>query len=229
LKGNLIYKIVTLFVLWLAAQVADAGQSNGDRQGLNFKDILLQLRTNVSRVSELSGSSEHKELGDFVSSLQKSIDILDSRREAHPTINYLLMLDDDRSAIEAFLGDPQAENLKANFKVAVDDLATKSYQAVNLSAAFAAVGDTVEVTVTTEHDGQVVSGYLVRANPFTVKNEQPPRFIFNNPTSPSEGELPPGFVWLWVEKPSGTVVTGDVYRIGGNGSPVQPPIRILVP
>lgn len=213
--------------LIIAGAIQSASANPVDKERSEFKPVLQELQAIVNRVSNLSGTESG--LANPTSSLQRSLQILTSRADANPNADYVHMLYADQAAIQRFLTNPEAGANRGSFEAAVEDLRIKAEQARSLSGASAAVGDLVQVSVSTAHDGKVVSGYLVRANPLTVKNENPARFVFNNPTSPSDGVIPPGFIWLWVEKPDGTVVKGQIMRIGGNGSPIQPPITVLIP
>jgi hypothetical protein len=209
-------------VQWITADVAGEPADQP-----KFRLVLQDLKESADRVSNLSKTKS--EVASLAATLHGSLEILSSKAEANPNVGYVNMLYADQAAIQRFLTSPEANTTHGLFEAAVEDLRIKADQARTISGASAAVGDLVQVSVSTQHAGQTVSGYLVRANPLTVKNENPARFIFNNPTSPSEGEIPPGFVWLWIESSDGTFVKGQIMRIGGNGSPIQPPITLLIP
>ena len=94
---------------------------------------------------------------------------------------------------------------------------------VKFRSSGAGVGDFVRMhvrtTVITKKGNQPAPGFLVRCNPKFYEERNPPLFAFNNPTTPSEENLPPGLYRMWLEKESeqGTRLHARDVSIGKDG------------
>jgi hypothetical protein len=92
----------------------------------------------------------------------------------------------DKAAVQTNAGD--AATLVYDVK---EDLAVKAGYIRAVPTASAAVYSEVSVVVKTMKDLQEVHGYFIGFSPKS-RSGQDPVYRFNNPTSPSEGSLPPG-------------------------------------
>jgi hypothetical protein len=122
----------------------------------------------------------------------------------------------DAECIEAALGDKDQVRGLSQLKLAVSDLEIKAAHAKKLASASASLGPRVRTSVVTKRDGKIIGGYQVAANPVTVAREVPPRFPFENLTSPAKRILPPGDVSMWLIK-DGQEQQRRIVPIGADG------------
>jgi hypothetical protein len=168
--------------------------------------------------------------GDTAVLAQKSADaakILASKRDPNASQEYIASIDLDRRAIEKALATTSDSNSRLLLTAAAADLSIKANHAQSASI-FSASATRVQVTVKTRRGDHEVNGYLVRANPVTAPNENPPRHAFPNPTTPSRSVMPPGQYYMWLEK-DGYQLSRRIVPIGGNGEKEQEPIIFDVP
>jgi hypothetical protein len=152
--------------------------------------------------------------------MQRAVSVLERKAAAGSNAEYVATLDLDRKAIEAALANPASPEALRRLKAARADIARKAEHAQKTSGAGTTLSATVSVSVKTVRARQEVDGYLVRANPMTAPNENPPRFGFNNPTSPSKRGMPPGEFSMWIEK-DGKEMQRRPVSVGGDGEPKQ--------
>jgi hypothetical protein len=152
--------------------------------------------------------------------LQKAVVVLERKAAAGSNSEYIASLESDRKAIEIALESPDSSKALPLLNAARADVVRKAEHAQKSSGAGTSLAETVYVSVKTVRGGQEVSGYLVRANPMTAPQENPPRFVFTNPSSPSKRGMPPGEFLMWLEK-EGQQIQRRPVSIGGDGEPEQ--------
>ena len=133
----------------------------------------------------------------------------------------------DEVAIQNALANPNNAGAQRDLQAAQLDLSIKQDQTQKAFTAGGG-GDRVKIIVKTLHEGQEVGGYLVRANPLTAANQIPARYIFTNPTSPTDRVVPPGAFSMWLVK-DGKQLARRTVSVGGDGRPEQAPIIFYVP
>ena len=85
------------------------------------------------------------------------------------------------------------------------------------------------VRVSTTKDGNVINGFLVRANMVGNPNADPPYTVFSNPSSPTEAVMPPGMYVLFVRRTDQAQALVQQYMslYGTEDTPVE--ISVAVP
>lgn len=139
---------------------------------------------------------------------------------------YKATLQLDEVAIQNALANPNNAGAQRDLQAAQLDLSIKQDQ--TQKAFTIGGGDRVRIIVKTLREGQEVGGYLVRANPLTAANQIPARYIFTNPTSPTDRVVPPGAFSMWLVK-DGKQLERRTVSVGGDGRPEQAPIIFIVP
>ena len=152
--------------------------------------------------------------------LRAAVTVLERKAATGSNTEYIVTLELDRKAIEAALANPGSPDALRRLHAARADIVRKAEHAQKTSGAGTTLAATVSVSVKTVRARQVVDGYLVRANPMTAANEKPPRFGFNNPTSPSKRGMPPGEFSMWIEM-DGKEMQRRPVSVGGDGEPKQ--------
>ena len=79
----------------------------------------------------------------------------------------------------------------------------------------------LDVSVKTLRGGQIVGGYLLRMNMEGMRDAAVPFAIFNNPTSPATGRVPPGVYYVLVEKIDGQPLQKTLVHVSGDRHSVQ--------
>jgi hypothetical protein len=180
----------------------------------------------------VASKMEKKTMQEFENDKMSANQMLTVVKNLRRTVNtkgskeYREMLQLDEVAIQNALASPNNAESQRDLQAAQLDLSIKQEQT---QKAFAGGGgDRVRIVVKTLHEGQEISGYLVRANPLTASTQIPARYVFTNPTSPTDRVVPPGAFSMWLVK-DGKQLARRKVSVGGDGRPEQTPIIFNVP
>lgn len=131
----------------------------------------------------------------------------------HPecsTQDYLISLECDINQINNIISLNDTSDIRELLKDVEYDLSIKNSNGVTWSSN--GVNSRVLVSVHTFRNGKEEGGYVVQATRkyLTTSN---PMFPFNDLTSPSSRNLPPGYYLIWIEK-NHTIMDKRVFTIG---------------
>lgn len=145
--------------------------------------------------------------------------------DARPSKAYLLTLKLDADLLQDAVKAVGTPRIEVPLTAASGDLRVKVIHSKKALNAVTGLGD-VKVQVVTYQNGMKVDDYLVRANPVRFHDRKNPLFPFNNPSSPTDRDLPAGNYMMWGESTAHQGKDQQV-TIGGNGEPKQT-IKLLV-
>jgi hypothetical protein len=173
-----------------------------------------------TRVEFQTGKMSAHQMLTVVENLKQSVNAKTSKE-------YKATLQLDEVAIQNALANPNNAGAQRDLQAAQLDLSIKQDQ-TQKALTVGGGADRVKIIVKTLHESQEVGGYLVRANPLTAANQIPARYIFTNPTSPTDRVVPPGAFSMWLVK-DGKQLARRTVSVGGDGRPEQAPIIFYVP
>jgi hypothetical protein len=195
--------------------------SSATQAHLAYRDFADTSYTGkATRIEFQNGKMSANQLLTVVENLKRNLNGKTSKE-------YKEALQLDQVAIQNALANPNDAGAQRNLQAAQLDLSIKQDQ-TQKAFTLGGGGDRVTIIVKTLHEGQEVGGYLVRANPLTAANQIPARYIFTNPTSPTDRVVPPGAFSMWLVK-DGKQLARRTVSVGGDGRPEQAPIIFIVP
>lgn len=166
---------------------------------------------------------------DLVGHVQNALGAIDDafagKKMAQPYVNSLAV---DDAVLRRAAGEDFAPAL-ADVAIVSRDLDAKLY-ALHGGLAFSD-GDwdgLLDVSIKTLRGGQIVGGYLIRMNMEGMRDAAVPFAIFNDPTSPTTGRIPPGVYYVLVERIDGQPLQKTLVHISGDRHSVQPVVVQLL-
>lgn len=210
-----------LLAVQIAYQIAYSWELSG--QSLGTSEVLADLQQCVERAN--NHFKDNSKGNRLTRDIDKTVNGLIERWEGVENKDlpkeYLLTLEADCELLRQAIEESNDEKAAAMLQDVYADLDVKLKQARKIIGAAGTLGSKVRVTVKTRKEAREVGGYLVRCNPRRRSAQQSAMFVFNNPTSPTEKDLPPGNFVMWLETQDGVKVVSRDITIGGNGETTE--------
>jgi hypothetical protein len=139
--------------------------------------------------------SQDKSLSLSTEKIESHFQYLQKRMSAgaDTTPEYLISLRSNAELLDAAQKNPRK----------APELVTAAQQDLEIKVAYARKSSSlgnVPVRIITKKSGKEVSDYFIRCNPRVDGDREPCKFPLNNPSSPTNGELPPGVLLMWAVK-----------------------------